>query len=155
MRVPTTGEFNILIEMPSETEQNNTPDPSQPKQENAPISKNPASGGKDNSVKTAAIANVVISTGKQALNAAVSNIGLATGNSYKQQQVQKTLSVAGSAIAFAGMLATGNYLAAVAMAASSAISYASENYQIEKNREITNYVSAQNARKLGYTNARR
>ena len=155
MAIPTTGEFDIVIKMPEETGKAQTPNPAQPQQENTPTTEDPARGDKASNAILAGVVTVAINAGKQALNAAVSNIGLATGNSYKQEQVQRTISGVTGMLALGGMLMTGNYLGAIATAASYAISFASENYQINKQREIENYAAAQYARKIGYTNGRK
>lgn len=154
MSVPTSGEYNIVIDMPEETGQNDVPDPSAPQQENAPPT-DPARGEKTQSAVMAGVVQVVTSAGKQALSSAVSNIGLATGNEQLQKSVEKAISVGTSAVAFVGMLATQNYVAAAITAVSTAISTVTEVWQYEKQREIANVEAGQYARKLGYTNARR
>lgn len=154
MSVPTSGEYNIVIDMPEETGQNDVPDPSAPQQENAPPT-DPARGEKTQSAVMAGVVQVVTSAGKQALSSAVSNIGLATGNEQLQKNVQTIIAGATSAVTFVGMLATQNYVAAAITAVSTAISTVTEVWQYEKQREIANVEAGQYARKLGYTNARR
>lgn len=156
MSIPTTGEYNIVINMPSETGEGNAPAPSpaSPQQENAPV-QNPSGGRGNNNFSALAVTNAAISVGRQAVNTAISNIGLATGDSYKQAQIQRTMSIGAQALAFGGALVSGNYIAAAVMVAGQAISFASESYQLNKQREIENYSAEQYARKIGYTNARK
>ena len=157
----TTGNFDIIIQMPASTEgQPNSGTPAQPTQTADPVQNDPARGDKKQdgggSATIAAVAaNLAINAGKQALNSAVSNIGLATGNSYKQQQVQQMLSGITTVATVGGMLVSGNYAGAAAVAISTAISFASETYQMNKQREIDNYTAAQYAIKIGYTNGRK
>ena len=139
MSVPTSGEYNIVIDMPEETGQNDVPDPSAPQQENAPPT-DPARGNGAQSAVMAGVVQVVTS---------------ATGNEQLQKSVEKAISVGTSAVAFVGMLATQNYVAAAITAVSTAISTVTEVWQYEKQREIANVEAGQYARKLGYTNARR
>lgn len=154
MSVPTSGEYNIVIDMPEETGQNDVPDPSAPQQENAPPT-DPARGNGAQSAVMAGVVQVVTSAGKQALSSAVSNIGLATGNEQLQKSVQNAISVGTTVASVAGMVATQNYVAAIITAVSATISTVTEVWQYEKQREIANAETAQYARKLGYTNARR
>lgn len=153
----TSGTFNILIQMPSSGGGNKTPTPANPAQVNTPISPDPVRGSEDkssNTVAISAVTNVAINMAKQAANAAISNIGLATGDSYMQARVQKVTSEVTDAASFIGALVTGNYIGAAVMLGSKAISIGSEAYRIEKEREIANYKAEQYARKLGYVNAR-
>ena len=156
MSIPTTGEYNIIINMPSETGEGNAPAPSpaSPQQENAPT-QNLAGGRGNNNFSAMAVTNAAILVGRQAVNTAISNIGLATGDSYKQAQIQRTISIGAQALAFGGALVRGNYIAAAVMVAGQAISFASESYQLTKQQEIANYSAEQYARKIGYTNARK
>lgn len=154
MSVPTSGEYNIVIDMPEETGQNDVPDPSAPQQENAPPT-DPARGNGAQSAVMAGVVQVVTSAGKQALSSAVSNIGLATGNEQLQKSVQNAISVGTTVASVAGMVATQNYVAAIITAVSATISTVTEVWQYEKQREIANVEAGQYARKLGYTNARR
>lgn len=161
----TSGTFDIVIQMPSETGgQNESASPAQPMQEAGPVQEDPVrggggKGGGDKSGKGGAAAavgvNLAINAGKQIVSAAVSQIGLTTGNSYKQQQVENSIAIATKVIAYAGAIATQNYIAAVGMLVSDTINVVSTNRQIQKEREIADYQAERYAVKLGYTNARR
>lgn len=150
----TTGQFDIVIQMPDSTQAKpNSGTPAQPMQENEPVQEDPVrgeSGGKSKTVSSVA-AGVALNAGKQAAVAAISNIGLATGNTFAQRRIEKVVSTVSKGIA----IATGNWATAAAMLASDAIGFVSEMYQANKNREIENYATEQYARKLGYTNGRR
>ena len=155
MAVPTTGQFDIVIQMPEETGKAPAATSTQPMQEAEPALENPVQGKKENAATTAALTHMLMSSGRQALNAVASNIGLAMGNQRKQERVQKSIQGITTTVTVAGMLLTGNWIGALAVGVSAGISSASEAYQQNKQREIDNYVAAQYARKLGYTNARR
>ena len=81
------------------------------------------------------------------MNAAVSNIGLATGNMYAQQRAEAALSAVSTV--------TGLAVAAVNPVTGMAISAGSQIYKEYKQREYDNYVAAQNARRAGFTENRR
>ena len=157
----TTGTFDIVIQMPDSTGgQNTAGTPAQPMQENEPVQGDPVRGdsgkgsGSKNGIATAVL-HMSMNAGKQAMNAAISNIGLATGNNYMQKRVERGVTLATKAIGYGAAVLSGNPVFVVGMLASDAISIASENYQIQKEREIADYQASQYARKLGYTNARR
>jgi hypothetical protein len=154
----TTG-VEIIIQMPSESGGGNgntinggTPSPANVQQEGKP-QENPVNGDKNSQAKLATAVQVAKNVGGQALNAAVSNIGLATGNYYKQQEVQQGLqavnTVAGLVMAASNPITFGVALAGLA------ISAGSEMYQQRKQMQNENYVAAQNARRLGFTEARK
>jgi hypothetical protein len=152
--IPTTGSLEIVIQMPSETgaNTNETPSPSSPQTiEN--VTGNPTEGDKNGQVKLSMALQTAKNIGMQGLNAAVSNIGLATGNYYAQQRAQKTIggiqSIVGLAMSFT------NPYTAIAAVAGMAISAGAEVYQQNREREIANYESAQVAKRLGYTRDRR
>lgn len=156
----TSGTFDIVIQMPSDTEGTaNAGTPAQPMQDGKPVQEDPVRGDKNKKdgggVTAAALTHVAMNAGKQAMNAAISNIGLATGNNYMQKRVERGVTLATKAIGYGAAVLSGNPVLVVGMLASDAISIASENYQIQKEREIADYQASQYARKLGYTNARR
>lgn len=156
----TTGQFDIVIQMPASTETKAASGtPAQPMQENQPVQEDPVrgdnSGGKNGQAMATAAVHLALNTGKQAAMAAISNIGLATGNSALQQRVQKSVATITKAVGYGTAIATGNWAMAATMLASDAIGFVSEMYQEDKNRQIANYSAEQYARKLGYTNGRR
>lgn len=158
--IATTGRFDILIQMPEETGGSKgdtvaggAASPNNPQQEGK-LSTNPVEPESKNAqAKLAIAAQASKSVGTQALNAAVSNIGLATGNYYAQERAQTAISavntMAGLAMAAANPVTLGVALAGMAISAGSQI------YQREKQREYDNYVAEQNARRLGFTEARK
>lgn len=154
----TTGQFDIVIQMPDSTQAKpNAGTPAQPMQENEPVQEDPVrgeGGGKSQTVAAVA-AGVALNAGKQAAAAAISNIGLATGNTFTQRRIEKAVSTVSKVVGYGVALATQNYAAAAAMLANDAIQFATELYQADKNRQIENYAAEQYARKLGYTNGRR
>ena len=154
MAVPTTGSLEIIIQMPSETGaiNNETPSPNAP-QYIDDSSGNPTEGDKSGQVKLHMAIDTAKNIGMQGLNAAVSNIGLATGNYYAQQQTQRAISGAQSLVGLA--MSFTNPYTAIAAVAGLAISAGSEMYQQNKQREIANYEAAQYAKRLGYTRDRR
>ena len=149
--IPTQGTMNIVIQMPGETGGSNTaggnsPNPADPQQEGG-LSANPVQAeDKNKQTKLATAIQAAKTIGTQALNAAVSNIGLATGNMYAQQRAEAALSAVSTV--------TGLAVAAVAVAGM-AISAGSQIYKEYKQREYDNYVAAQNARRAGFTENRR
>lgn len=157
----TSGTFDIVIQMPSDTEGTaNAGTPAQPMQDGKPVQEDPVRGDKNKKdggggATAVALTHVAMNAGKQAVNAAIGNIGLASGNYYMQKKVERGTAIATKAIAYGAALATGNVIAGVAMLAGDAINYANESFRMNKEREIADYQSAQYARKLGYTNARR
>jgi hypothetical protein len=155
----TTGQFDIVIQMPESTQAKpNAGTPAQPMQENEPVQEDPVrgeGGGKNGQAMAAAAAHIALNAGKQAAMAAISNIGLATGNSALQQRVQSAVSTITKGVGYTTAIASGNWAMAVGMLASDAIGFVSEMYQEDKNRQIANYSAEQYARKLGYTNGRK
>ena len=156
----TTGQFDIVIQMPASTETKAASGtPAQPMQENQPVQEDPVrgdnGGGKNSSAAATAAVHVALNAGKQAAMAAISNIGLATGNSVTQMRIENTISAVSKVAGFATAIATKNYAAAISMVLSDTIGFVSEMYQEDKNKQIENYSAAQYARKLGYTNGRR
>ena len=154
--VPTTGELSIVIQMPENAGgelPEATPSPGAPQDDSKP-STNPVSGGKNSQAKLALAANTVKDLGMQAINASISNIGLATGNTYAQAKAERAAqavqSIAGVAVAFAA-----NPIMGVVALAGMGIQAAAETYRQNKEREITNYQAEQYAKRIGYTGARR
>ena len=156
--IPPHGTMNIVIQMPRETGGSNTaggnsPNPADPQQEGG-LSANPVQAeDKNKQTKLATAIQAAKTIGTQALNAAVSNIGLATGNMYAQQRAEAALSavstVTGLAVAAVNPVTFGVAVAGMAISAGSQI------YKEYKQREYDNYVAAQNARRAGFTENRR
>jgi hypothetical protein len=128
------------------------PSPSSPAKEGN-TSKDPVKGDKKGQVSLAMAANVAKNLAQQGLNAAISNIGLATGNYYAQARVEKALEV-GSTVASLGV-ASANIYSFIATVGGMAISGVSKLYAETKQREHENYQTEQYARRLGYTIGRR
>ena len=156
--IPTQGTMNIVIQMPGETGGSNTaggnsPNPADPQQEGG-LSANPVQAeDKNKQTKLATAIQAAKTIGTQALNAVVSNIGLATGNMYAQQRAEAALSavstVTGLAVAAVNPVTFGVAVAGMAINAGSQI------YKEYKQREYDNYVAAQLARRAGFTENRR
>ena len=156
--IPTQGTMNIVIQMPGETGGSNTaggnsPNPADPQQEGGLSANTDQAEDKTNQTKLATAIQAAKTIGTQALNAAVSNIGLATGNMYAQQRAEAALSavstVTGLAVAAVNPVTFGVAVAGMAIRAGSQI------YKEYKQREYDNYVAAQNARRAGFTENRR
>lgn len=153
--VPTSGETAIVIQMPESAGgelPKEAPSPGSPKDASNPT-KNPKDGTKDNGAKLAMALSAAKNIGMQGLNAAVSNIGLATGNYYKQSKIEKAISAGSTMVGLAASF-TNPYTAAIAIAGMG-IQYASEYYKNTKEIENANYNSEQYAKRIGYTVDRR
>jgi hypothetical protein len=153
--IPTTGEQVIVIQMP-ETEggelPKEAPSPATPQDEAKP-SKNPVDGGKNEQVKLALALSTAKNIGMQGLNAAVSNIGLASGNYYQQARVERGIQ-AGQTIVGVGLAFTNIYTA-IATVAGTGIQMASEIYKQNRERELANYEAEQYSKRIGFTVDRR
>ena len=152
--VPTSGSMEIIIQMPGETGESTTetPSPASPQTiENK--SKNPSNADDKSQVKLLMALDTAKNIGMQGLNAAVGNIGLATGNYYAQQRTQNVISGAQSMVGLA--MSFTNPFTAVAAIAGLAISTGAEIYQQNREREIANYQAEQYAKRLGYTKDRK
>ena len=151
--IPTSGAVEIVIQMPTDSgKQTGTESPASPQAfENT--AETPEKGDNNSQVKLSLALNTAKNIGMQGLNAAVSNIGLATGNYYAQQQTQRAISGAQSLVGLA--MSFTNPYTAIAAVAGLAISAGSEMYQQNKQREIANYEAEQYAKRLGYTRDRR
>lgn len=153
--VPTTGELAIVIQMP-ETEggelPKEAPSPASP-QDEGQATTNPVDGNKNGQAKLAMALSTAKTIGMQGLNAAVSNIGLATGDYQAQRNAEKAIQ-AGSTIV--GMAASfTNIYTAIAAVAGMAIQKGSEIYKAQREREIANYEASAYAKRIGYTVDRR
>ena len=99
--ISTSGEINFNIIFDGES--GVTPDsggggnPAAPTNIGQPNESNPSQSG-SNTVAVSAGVNVAMSLGKQAVDAAVSNIGLATGNNYAQERAQSLISSTASQV---------------------------------------------------------
>lgn len=154
--IPKTGSLNIIIQMPEsaggETGGDNTGEPGAPRQEHN-TSSDPVSGDKNKQARLATAVQVVKSVGSQAINAMVSNIGLATGNYYAQRKAERTMNAAGQIVSL--VMSASNPITFGITVASMAISAGTEAWQQNKQREIENYQAAQYAKRLGYSKERR
>lgn len=154
MPIPTHGKFDIYITFgdgESDGAQG-APTASSPRQEGKP-QKNPKDG--DNKINAAMVAGVQVTMqlGRQALDASVSNIGIATGNYYAQAQTQRVLS-AGSGIVGL-VLAAKNPVTLALSVGAMAISAGAEIRRQNIERNIANYTAEQYAKRLGYSIDRR
>ena len=159
--VPTQGTTTIVIQMSEnaggetgDTINNETPSPSNPKQEGN-NSTNPVKGGSNIQGKIALNIQLIKGLAKQSVNSYVSQIGLTTGDYYGQQRVEKKIETLSTLAQYGVALASGNYFAAIIMAASQGISYAFEQRAITREREIANYEAEQYAKRIGYSEGRR
>ena len=153
--VPTSGETSIVIQMPESAGgelPKEAPSPGSPKDASNPT-KNPKDGTKDNGAKLAMALSAAKNIGMQGLNAAVSNIGLATGNYYKQAKIERAISAGQSMVGLAASF-SNPYTAAIAIAGL-AIQEGAEVYKQNKELEIANYNREQYAKRIGYTVDRR
>ena len=156
--IPTQGALDVVILMQSDTGGSGTaggtaPNPSDPQREGG-LSKNPVqSEDKNKQAKLATAIQAAKTVGSQALNAVVSNIGLATGNTYAQQRAESAISAVNTTVGLA-MAAAKPVTFGVALAGM-AISTGSQIYRDYKQRELDNYVAAQLARRAGFTENRR
>lgn len=155
-KVPTTGELSIVIEMPEHVGgelPSATNSPAAPQDESKP-STNPVSGGKNGQVKLALAVSTAKNIAMQGINAAVSNIGLATGNTYQQAKIERGLQ-AGQSILSLGVAFYSNPIMGAVALAGMGIQAAAETYKQNKEREIANYQAEQYAKRIGYTVDRR
>lgn len=153
--IPTTGTLSFIIQMPETAggeAGGGTGEPGSPRQESNQ-SGNPVGGDKNNQVKLATAVQAVKSVGMQAVNAVVSNIGLATGNYYAQRKVERAMQGAGQMVALA--VSAANPVTFAVTLASMGVSSIAETWQQNKEREIENYQAAQYAKRLGYSRSRR
>lgn len=159
--IPTQGTATIVIQMPENaggetgnTVGNETPSPSNPKQEGNNTA-NPVKGGKDIQGKIALGISLAKGAATQAVNSYVSQIGLTTGNYYEQQKTERTISAVQTLGAVTVAAATGNYLALATMAVSAGISSYFEEKKQNREREIANYQAEQYAKRIGYSVGRK
>jgi hypothetical protein len=147
--------MKIVIEMPSDTASGGDTPPSDPASP-APVentSPDRTNGDKNAQAKLAVALNVAKNIGMQGVNAAVSNIGLATGNYYQQQKAERT--IAGIQTGLGLAMAMTNPVTAVVAVAGMLISGASESYKQRREVEMANFEAEQYARRLGYTRGRK
>lgn len=158
--IPTQGTMTIFIQMPENaggemgnTVGNETPSPANPKQEgnNSP---NPVKGGKDIQGKLALGISLAKGAATQAVNSYVSQIGLMTGDYYKQQQTERGIATVAKVAGYGIALATGNYAAVLLMGISDVTAAVSEERKQKREREIANYQTEQYAKRLGYSKQR-
>lgn len=152
MAITQAGEININLLFngqeggnPSTNGENGNP--SAPVNMGQPNADNPASAGSD-AVSLSAAVNVAMSLGKQAVGAAVSNIGLATGNFILQEQTQSVISTVGLVGGIAA--STVNPLTFTATMGSLLISGIAQIYRSEKERVWENRRARQYAILYGF-----
>lgn len=159
MSIPTSGEVKFVINFNGEGNGETgtsepIPSPASPKDESGvggdPIN-GKASGGMTAKLHLAMDASKTL--GMQALNASVSNIGLATGNYYEQQKAQQTIQGATQMMGLV-MSLQNPFTAAISIASLGISSYFEIKAQ-NKQREIENYQAEQYARRLGFTVGRK
>lgn len=152
---PTTGELNIVIQMPETSGgelPEEAPSPSSPAKEGN-TSKDPVKGDKKGQLQLAAAVGVAKNLAMQGLNAAVSNIGLATGNYYAQAKVETAMQAGSTIIGLAASFS--NVYTAIAAVGGLAIQTGAQVYQDLKGQRYANYDAQQYAKRLGYTVGRR
>ena len=150
------GSYNYNITIVDEREGTGTgkaANPSNPVQEGAPNKRNPTQAGSKDTALHMAL-NGAERLGKQAVNSAISNIGLATGNYTAQRKAQAMVSMTETATGIIAGIATGNVALVAAQVAGQAISYAAQRYQEIRQNEIENYKAAQYARLAGFRSNR-
>ena len=153
--VPTSGEMAIVIQMPESAGgelPKEAPSPGAPQDESKP-STNPKDGTKSGSVKLAVALSAAKTIGMQGLNAAVSNIGLATGDYQGQRRVENAIKTGSTIVGMAASFT--NPLTAIVAVAGLGIQAASEAYKQQAEREIANYESNAYAKRIGFTVDRR
>jgi hypothetical protein len=155
MAMQTNGELAIVIQMPENAGgelPKEAPTAGSPQDESNP-STDPVNGSKNSQVKLALALSTAKNIGMQGLNAAVSNIGLATGNYYKQAKVERTMQAGTTLVGLAASFT--NIYTAIAAVAGLGIQMASQSYKQGREIEIANYESEQYAKRIGYTVDRR
>lgn len=153
--IPTTGEMSIIIQMPENSGgelPSEAPSPSTP-QDESNKSKDPVNGDKNGQFKLSIAVSTAKNIAMQGVNAAVSNIGLATGNYYLQSKIESGIQAGQTIVGLAASFT--NVYTAIAAVAGLGISAASQIYQQKKEREIANYQAEQYAKRLGYTVGRK
>jgi hypothetical protein len=154
--IPTTGETTIVIQMPETSGgglPEEAPSPSKPQSEGNK-SKDPVNGDKKGQVKTALAVNAVKSVAKQAVSAAVSNIGLATGNYYLQTRVQEGMQIVEKGVSIGAAFASNVYVGIAAVAVEG-VSMLSDYFKQKKEMDIENFAAGQYAKRLGFTVGRK
>ena len=153
--IPTTGELSIVISMP-ETAGGDIAGggdgPVNPVDEGATPS-NPSKGNDRSQAMLATAVQATKTIGLQAVNATINNIGISTGNYSMQKKAQTAMSIGSNLVGLA--VSATNPVTFGITVASMAISYGTELYQQQKEREFENYKSQQYAKRLGYTVGRK
>ena len=150
--VPTSGVVNFNINFSGgEGGASNAPDnngnPSAPVNIGKPNEENPTQSSGNSLLQSAGV-NVALSLGKQAANAVISNIGIATGNNYAQNRISNFVSAAGTA---AGLFAAASNPATfVAAVGALVISGVSQSYRDYRERVWENRRAQQNAILYGF-----
>jgi hypothetical protein len=157
MSIPTTGEMRIVIQMPETSggdvqNDNNGKNPGAPIDESV-VSSNPVQGNGRSQVMLATAIQATKTIGLQAINASISNIGIATGNYDKQIKAQSIMSAASTITSLA--VSAANPVTFGVTVASMAISMGVQAYQQQKQIERENYQASQYAKRLGLTVARK
>ena len=159
--IPTQGTMTIVVQMPEtaggetgNTINNETPSPSNPKQEGNKSS-NPVKGGSDIQGKMALGVSLAKGAATQAVNSYVSQIGLMTGDYIEQHKIERGISIASKIGGYGMALATQNYAAVLAMGISDVTTSVFELRKQRREREIANYQAEQYAKRLGYSIGRK
>lgn len=153
--IPTSGEAVIVVQMPGTAGgelPKEAPSPGAPKDESNP-SKNPKDGTQSGGAKLAVAISSAKNLGMQGVNAAVSNIGLATGNYHKQGKAELAIQAGQTMMQMA--TAMTNPWTALVSAIGFGITATSEEYKLTRETQLANYNSEQYAKRIGYTVDRR
>ncbi|MGN0807980.1 MAG: hypothetical protein ACI4MN_06010 [Candidatus Coproplasma sp.] len=149
--VPTNGEvnFNIVFkgldgDMPTNDNESEG-NPAAPSNVGKPSASNSTSSNSKN-VALAAGVNVALNMSKQAVNAAISNISIATGDSLTQERIQNGINTIGTSAALIAACCTNIYTA-IAAVASLLISSGAKAWQ-EQNRLKWSNIDATNKAKI-------
>ena len=154
MRV--SGSYNYNITIVDEREGTGTgkaANPSNPVQEGAPNKRNPTQAGSKDTALHMAL-NGAERLGKQAVNSAISNIGLATGNYTAQRNAQAVSSLFDTSIGLGSSIVTGNIALAAISIGAMAINLGNQYYQAKKQTDINNKIAEQYARRAGFSSYR-
>lgn len=151
--VPTNGEvnFNIVFkgldgDMPTNDNESEG-NPAAPSNVGKPSASNSTSSNSKN-VALAAGVNVALNMSKQAVNAAVSNISIATGDSLTQERIQNGINIAGTT---AGLIAScSNIYTAIAAVGALTISSIVKLWQEAEKNKWENKDAANKAKIYGF-----
>lgn len=152
--IPTHGTLDININFPNEeggtaakpvAESGNAASPANI---GLPNQENPAAASAGSVTLTAGV-HVAMNLGQQAVNEAISNIGLATGNNYAQRKADSLIGAAGTVVGLAASMT--NPITGVAAVGSLLISGISQIYRENKERMWENRQARNNAVLYGFS----